>query len=68
MSQKSRRGIVCVILANMIFFQDYTEIAKKSSWHFFGGHLGPLAAQNAKLPPSDIDLGVGLRERLSLIF
>ena len=32
-----------------------SEIAKKTSWHFFGGHFGPLAAQNPQWPPSDIE-------------
>ena len=34
-----------------------TEIGKKSSWEFPGGQLGPMAAQNPKWPPSDINLG-----------
>ena len=50
MSQKSRSGIFLRNSCQCDFFYFWrrllTEIAKKSSWHFFGGHLEPLAAQN----------------------
>ena len=41
-SQKNRRGIFCVILANVFFLRRLAllaEIAEKSSWHFLWGHL-----------------------------
>ena len=49
MSQKRRREIFCLIIAKVICLRrSSSEIAKKTSWHLFGGHLGPLAAQNLK--------------------